>query len=90
MAETYRIPEVSGTLITPGPKKERGSLRDLLVLYSELTSSDRRRSSILLDQPIPTPPTLRKLDNRATRMNIFDGEGEALLAFLDEDAAESD
>lgn len=89
MAETYKIPNVYGTLITPGPNKERGSLRDLLLLYSELTSSDRQRSSILLDQPIHTPPTLRKLDNRATRMNIFDGEGEALLAFLDEKAAES-
>lgn len=87
MAENYKIPDVFGTLITPGPNKERGSLRDLLVLYSELKSSDRRRSSILLDEPIPTPPTLRKLDNRATRMNIFDGEGEALLDFLEQDDA---
>jgi hypothetical protein len=82
VAYDYEIPDVSGTLIMPGSTKERGSLRELLTVYSGLSSSDRRRSSILLDQPIPTPPTLRKLDNRETRMNIFDGEVEAMLDFL--------
>ena len=82
MSGNYRLPDVSGTLIMPGSNKERGSLRDLLLIYSRLSALDRRRSSILLDEPIITPPTLPKLDNKKTRLNIFDGEGEALLIFL--------
>jgi len=82
MPDDYELPDVSGTLLMPGPERKQGALRDLLVHYSMLTPSDRQRSSILLDEPIPTPPTLRKLDKRDTRLNIFDGEGEALLGFL--------
>lgn len=82
MPDGYELPDVSGTLLTPGSERKQGSLRDLLALYAMLPRSDRQRSSILLDEPIPTPPTLRKLDKRDTRLNIFDGEGEALLGFL--------
>jgi hypothetical protein len=69
-------------LIGPASRKERGTLRELLVAYSELSAFDRRRTSILLDEPILTPPALARLDSRRTRLNIFDGEGEALLQYL--------
>lgn len=82
MTDSYEIPDVEGTLIGPDSRKERGTLRELLVTYSELSTFDRRRTSILLDEPILTPPPLTRLDNRRTRLNIFDGEGEALLQYL--------
>jgi len=82
MPDDYELPDVTGTLLIPGSSRKRGGLRELLVHYSTLPAADRQRSSILLDEAIPTPPPLRKLDKRSTRLNIFDGEGEALLIFL--------
>lgn len=82
MTDIYKIPNVSGMLLIPGYDRTRGTFRELLTKYSTLGPADRKRSSILLDEPIPTPPVLRKLDSKNTRLNIFDGEGEALLRFL--------
>ncbi|KKC24604.1 hypothetical protein [Sphingomonas sp. SRS2] len=78
----YTLPNVAGTLILPGGDRPEGTLRELLTIYAELNDTDRKRTSILLDQPIPTPPDLPRLDTKDTRLNIFDGEGERLLRFL--------
>lgn len=82
MPHDYELPHVTGMLILPGDGRPEGTLRELLTLYAALDDVDRKRSSILLDQPIPTPPTLPNIDGRETRLNIFDGEGERLLMFL--------
>lgn len=82
MSADYILPDVTGMLIMPDGGRTAGTLRELLTIYATMDQADRKRSSILLDQPISTPPNLRDLDGKGSRLNIFDGEGEELLRFL--------
>lgn len=79
---TYNIPDVLGTMLIGSKTRSHGTLRDLLKIYATLPVPEQEIVSILLEKHIPTPPCLQDLGHTGTRMNIFDGEGARLLAYL--------
>jgi hypothetical protein len=74
------LPDVVGTLIGTN-LRARGKLLDLLRHCRTLPVSERRRLMILLDTKATLPPVLDATG--PGRSNIYVGEIEALLPFID-------
>jgi hypothetical protein len=80
---SYRLPqEVTGVLRSAQAQK-RGALGDLLLHFRGLNDTQRKRSVIMLDRKIPAPVEFDQSLPRE-RMNLFDGEANLLLPYLDE------